>query len=598
MAHPPETTLTPSVAVPSASLSDNRLERSIVFLFFALLAIGTARIVSTYRVFSQTFDEPAHIACGMQWLDRGVYLYEPQHPPLARVSAAIGPYLDGSRSVGRDTFLTEGNEILYGRGTYFRTLSLARLGILPFFWVASVLVWVWSTRISGKWEGLAASLLFTSLPPVLAHAGLATTDMALTACLLGAIYAFTLWLETPTLRQTLFLGLASGAAVLSKFTTFLFLPACAVVLLTAYWFAEKLSGRTILQHARSQIKLLTLAGAVAFLVMWAGYRFSLNPLPRKQTHLMVAKIFGTEGRLHDLANQIVETPIPGTELIRGLRSVYYHARDGHHAYLLGEQRRRGWWYFFPVAVAVKTPIAFLILVGAGVASLLRRSPKRLPWRPWAPFLCAASILSVCLPSTINLGVRHILPMYGLLAVVASVGAASLLQMARRRSAYGFMLLALVLWHSISSALAHPDYLAYFNEAAPKPPESVLVESDLDWGQDLQRLSEKLAELRIPEVTIGYFGSADLARHGLPAVRPLLPDKPATGWIAVSLSAFKIEELRYGEEANNALSAYSWLKRHQPVARIGKSILLYYVPPGAAMKQGPSPALFHSRSELS
>src|SRR5207245_1948412 len=157
-----------------------------------------------------------------------------------------------------------------------------------FFWVASVLVWVWSTRISGKWEGLAASLLFTSLPPVLAHAGLATTDMALTACLLGAIYAFTLWLERPTVRQTLFLGLASGAAVLSKFTTFLFLPACAVVLLTAYWFAEKLSWRTILQHARSQIKLLTLAGVVAFLVIWAGYRFSLNPLPRKQTHLMVA----------------------------------------------------------------------------------------------------------------------------------------------------------------------------------------------------------------------------------------------------------------------------------------------------------------------
>jgi len=189
-------------------------------------------------------------------------------------------------------------------------------------------------------------------------------------------------------------------------------------------------------------------------------------------------------------------------------------------------------------------------------------------------------------------------MYGLLAVVASVGAASLFQMDRRRSDNGFILLALVLWHSISLALAHPDYLAYFNEAAPKPPESVLVESDLDWGQDLQRLSEKLAELRIPEVTIGYFGSADLARHGLPAVRPLLPDKPATGWIAVSLSAFKIEGLRYGEEANNALSAYSWLKRHQPVARIGKSILLYYVPPGAAMKQGPSPALFHSRSELS
>src|SRR5258708_5704748 len=89
------------------------LERRAVVLVVALILLGLIRIISTYTVFSHTSDEPAHIACGMEWLDQHVYRYEPQHPPLTRIMAALGPYLDGARSTGQREFFMEGNEILY-----------------------------------------------------------------------------------------------------------------------------------------------------------------------------------------------------------------------------------------------------------------------------------------------------------------------------------------------------------------------------------------------------------------------------------------------------------------------------------------------------
>ena len=108
-------------------------------LVAACLAVGVARIVATYHVFNQTWDEPAHVAAGMEWLDRGRYPYEPLHPPLARIMEALGPRLAGIRSAGQANVWLEGNAILYAGGRYDRNLALARLGVLPFFLLAAFL---------------------------------------------------------------------------------------------------------------------------------------------------------------------------------------------------------------------------------------------------------------------------------------------------------------------------------------------------------------------------------------------------------------------------------------------------------------------------
>src|SRR5215469_13381434 len=115
-------------------------ERRARWIVLSLVLLGSLRIVSTYDVFNQTWDEPAHIACGMEWLQKGVYEWEPQHPPLARVATALFPYLIGLRSndpppQGRYGKFLDGAAILYSGGHYDRNLALSRLGILPFFWL-------------------------------------------------------------------------------------------------------------------------------------------------------------------------------------------------------------------------------------------------------------------------------------------------------------------------------------------------------------------------------------------------------------------------------------------------------------------------------
>ena len=168
------------------------LERHATFLVAALILFASIRIVATYTVFNHTSDEPAHIACGMEWLDQHVYTWETQHPPLARVAAALGPYLLGIRSQGTPrrgdlSMSLEGTAILYRGHHYDRTLAAARLGELPFFWAACLVVYGWGRRYFGPAVGIAALFLFSFVPTVLAHAGLATTDMALTA-FLGAAF--------------------------------------------------------------------------------------------------------------------------------------------------------------------------------------------------------------------------------------------------------------------------------------------------------------------------------------------------------------------------------------------------------------------------
>ena len=200
LAPPPAEIAMPAGPAPEwIGLAWVRAHPTVVFL--VLLAIATARVVGTYAGYSHTSDELMHVACGMQWLDKGVYQYETQHPPLARVAAALGPYLSGIRSQGQSWPYAEGAKIIYHDQQYDRNLSLARLGIIPFFWIAALVVFVWARRELGDLEGVVAVFLFTFLPPVLAHAGLATTDMALTALLGAAFLTGLIWIEKPTVRE-------------------------------------------------------------------------------------------------------------------------------------------------------------------------------------------------------------------------------------------------------------------------------------------------------------------------------------------------------------------------------------------------------------
>ena len=463
----------------------------------AIVLVALAAIVHTWTVFSQTADEPAHVAAGAEWLS-GTYELDPQHPPLARIFVAIGPLLRGAHYVAAPHWVLSGNAILYGAGDYVATLASARAGTLVFFLLGCWIVFAWTRKLFGDVAAVLALVFFALQPTVLAHAALATTDMAVAATIIAALYAV-------AYARPAVIGLAIAAAVVSKFSAIVFLVG---------GFGVR---RQRLRLESGSVAAALQMAAIAILGILMVYRFDVG------------------------------------DLFRGINDLRAHNAQGHPSYLFGEVRQGGWWYYFPVALWFKSTLPLLVAFALGIR-------KRT-----APLVAAfAVILGIAMLSRISIGVRHVLPLYPLMAIVAAYGVMQL------RKPFA---IAVILAQIASFALAHPDHLAYFNLTAGRDPSRILLDSNLDWGQDLLRLEDACAKHAVESLHIAYFGSADLRRHRLPRLAPLRPFTPTTGWIAISEMHLKDLGAR-----NRPRGAYDWLLRYEPVERVGKSIRLYRVQP--------------------
>ncbi len=566
-----------------------------------VIGIGVARIFSTYREFTQTVDENSDIAAGMQLLQDRVYFMDVKHPPVGRIAVALGPYMEGSRlpKHGGDMFEL-GNVILNSNNNYWHNLALARFGTLPFFVLACVVVWSWSDHLFGKWTALFSLLVFSMIPAVLAHGSLATNDMAGAATLLLALYWFTRWIENPTWLAAARLGLGAGLAAASKFSALLFFPACATALILVLLVADrdflgKLSFRRLAGN-------LFLAFVIAYFTLWAGYLFTMMPIQASRPHTAADRLLGSHPALHHAAVAALETPYPAGNVAAGLKALAGQNKAGQVSYFLGEWRRHGWWYFFPVIFLLKTPVPFLLLVCVGSVFLVRSFGTNPDWRIVAPTLFALAILAVSMTSGINIGLRHILVIYPLLSIVAGHAVVEFWNLFQQPLFARGVVAAACLCLVVSSIRSHPDYLAYFNLFASDRPERIEVDSDLDWGQDLARLSKWLHARGVNEVALSYFGTADLTHADLPNFHELVPYQKVDGWIAISAryrvipSPFVVQAappgmpLYYSVPGNfnkmrPGTGPFSWLNAYQPVQRIGHSIFVYYIPPVAAEPAG-------------
>lgn len=559
-----------------------------------IICIALARIISTYHEFTQTVDEPFHIACGMQLLQQGHYDIELQHPPLARIFVALGPYLAGLRlpnfEGGSEHGTELGNAILNGNINYWHNLALARLGTLPFFVLACAVVWFWANHISGKRAAFFSLLVFSLLPPVLGHSSLATTDMAAAATLCLALYCFALWIENPSWPVTAGLGVGIGLALVSKFSMLLFFPVCAIAMVLLCLATGKGSFREHPFWKLSGKAVVCLA--VACFVIWAGYLFTLAPLEATRPHAMVDRFFQSYPSTHHLLEAILETPVPDGQVPKSIAALADHNRGGHSAFFLGQWRRHGWWYFFPVIFLVKTPLAFLLLSCIGGVFVARSFKGEHDWRRVAPLGCALAIMASSLVSNIDIGLRHLLAIYLPLSIVSGDAASQLLGSIRRPMVSRAVIAGIFIWLAGSSVLAHPDYLAYFNVFAFGRPERIEVDSDLDWGQDLYRLSKWLKLQGVRDVGLSYFGTADLSHADLPNFHELIPYQKESGWVAISAynrtlpSPFFVKRLPniatyYGipwnfDRLKSGEGPFAWLTNYQPVAKIGNSIFVYNI----------------------
>lgn len=555
-----------------------RLALALLILASCVLAAGC------WFLYTNTWDEPEHMAAGLELLDKGHYEYDTEHPPLARVLLAIGPYLAGARSFGTPPpdGTQEGKDILYSGGHYERYLTLARAGTLPFLILLLLSTWLWARRLLPTDLGaLLAVALLISVPPILGHAGLATLDVAAAATTLLALYTLENWLTSGRWEEAVLFGVTSGIAVATKFSAVPFIGLSLVALGLVQGLNSWRVTRGTHEHhpwrvLRSRATGAVLAALAALVPLLAVYAVRSPDVSGVEVRFdwAVNYLLSREGFDHTVGVWLSRIWLPRelTDLVNGVIAVKAHNDAGHRSYLLGQVSLDGWWYFYLVTLAVKTPLPLLVGGPVGLAWLAARGWRTRDGWALAPLVLVLAILAFAsLFSRINIGIRHVLILYPFLAL----GGAYLAWRGWRGLCAGqgrglqltgkALIGALVLWQLSTLWRAYPDYLPYFNETV-REPRAVLVDSDLDWGQDLKRLELRTAALHIQQLHLAYLGTADLAREPLPGWEMLKPRQPVSGWVAISALA----------RTRNP-SDYAWLDAYQPLERIGHSIDLYYIP---------------------
>lgn len=535
-------------------MTETRRNRTLWVAFAVVAIVSVVRVLAIGRVFSATLDEPTHLISGLEYLQGKSYTADPTHPPLARIIEALPLYLRGAVATDNSNDPTaRGNSVLYGGRGYIRNVAAGRAGNALFLAAALLAATWWCRRYSGDAAAVVGLVMFAMLPAMLAHSALITTDAAAVAGVGMAVVALEAWLDTPSNKRALLLGIAIAAGLGSKFS-FLSYFGLAVIAIVISRFAAK-------TLRRPRASTIGIAAATAFLVVWGIYKFDVGTMrPAVDAGAYIA----TKCAPKALGQQAIwfadHVKLPAPLLVDGIGMVKIHNSDGHLAYLFGEMSQFGWWYYFPVILFYKTPLPFLGAFFAGCAAALVWRRRNL----LAPILMLAFWMAALMATHINIGIRHALPLYLPMVVIAAAG---VVELWRRTARARPVLVLAAAWLVANSAMAHPDYLAWFNELAGEHPEQIAVDSNLDWGQDVLRLAREARHIDAP-LHVLYNGTAMLQLHGVTgqAAEAFLP---APGWWALSLSSLEMnEEARRG--------GYRWLNDYH-YRMVGKSIRLYHVP---------------------
>jgi 4-amino-4-deoxy-L-arabinose transferase-like glycosyltransferase len=441
---------------------------------------------------------------------------------------------------------------------------------LPFFLLGAFVVYLWTRDIGGDLAATIAVFLYTTSPTILAFSSIAYTDIVAAATQLTAMFTFYRWLQRPDFRRTIVLGFALGIAFLAKLTTVLFVPA-ATLGIAAVWYARE-------RNKSSRVPFATLrlvaALALAGVVLWAGYRFSLRPL-QEATGINRASMpsfqhFPRPLRATAQALVFRNPRLPAPELLHGVALAWALDKSPSPSYLFGHLKSGGSCYFFLVGLGVKLPLPLLLLLAAAVVVLLRfREASAL-----YPMVALGAVLLVTVHVSYQVGIRHILVAVPLITIVAGLGTGSLLQRENWRSAAAVAVIVLLLWQALESASAQSDFLAYFNQLAGKDPSSVLVTGcDLDCGQDLFRLARELHARNTSECTLLIWSSADITRSDLPK-NGFENSSDVRGCVALSSRAFRLGDVLHHSYGPGY---FSWLDHYQPVAIVGGTLRLYDIP---------------------
>ena len=502
----------------------------------------------------------AHLTAGYSYWLTGDYRLHPENGNLPQRWAAL-PLLasDVTFPHRNDEAWWNSNVWTIGRRFFYESqndlakmLWRSRGMIVLLGMMLGGLVYAWSRRLFGDTGGLVSLTLYALSPTMLANSALVTSDVAAALMFLASLGTFWRTLHKVSPATALASAAAMGLLFVSKMSAVLILPAIAVLLAVRLIAGRPLilasRGTTVIVDRSRQLVVLSGVAAlhivVVLAIIWAFYGFHFATfrqaeLGRDAMHLdLTLESLTSDGGLDSfvrLANQFRLLPEP---YLYGFAFTVEMSK-ARSAFLNGEYGTDGWWSFFPYTFLVKTPLATIAILGAAVgAALLRwrgvsatKSAYESPFRArarralyrTAPLWVFLSIYwATAIFSHINIGHRHILPTYPPMFILC--GAAGYWLQKRTTIAAALILIALC-QHAVESARVYPHYLAYFNQLAGGPGQGYrhLVDSSLDWGQDLPTLKRWLDEEQDPAmrgkpVYLAYFGTGNPEFYGIETLR--------------------------------------------------------------------------------
>ena len=569
---------------------------------------------------SFTFDETTHTAAGYSYLTQKDMRLNPEHPPLLKDLATI-PLLFLNLNFPKDRpswiqaeppqwwaqFDFAFQFLYHSDNNPDQILFWSRMPMILLLIFLGWFLFKWTRELFGP-EGkpsasygasnkaaLLALFLFSFSPTFLAHGRLVTTDVGAATGVFIATYYFLKALKNPDKKNIILAGISFGLAELCKFSVILLIP--LFVFLALVWWLIKLG------NLKQAFKILISVFVIGYLLIGLVYQYHvLNYPPERQARdtefLLASTPFPFLGKILVWAST---KPVfrPLAEYFLGLALVFQRAAGGNTTYFLGEVSAAGWKNYFPVVYSIKESLAFHILTLIAIlysAGLIKKPfwvnlfPRVENWIKFhfSEFAMICFILLywiVSLNSNLNIGVRHLLPVFPFTILLVSATTISWLKQPYSKLKYTIFGV-LILWQAISVISIYPHFLTYFNELVGGPDKGYIytVDSNLDWGQDLKRL-KKWVDINLPagrQVYVDYFGGGNAEYYLKEKYAPWWGTRdpqelPKGSYLAVSATFLQGGRGEPVPGFNQQYGYYRWLDKYKPVTKIGYSIFVYYIP---------------------
>ena len=578
--------------------------KKINILAFALLALFGALAVTSMWDDTANYDERIHLPAGYSYVTQQDMRLNPEHPPLVKDLSGLPlllmninfPYqswgwdtaltVDSSRTPVWQTDVGFGNDLLYYSGNDAQ--NMMRYGRIPIILIGILLGFYVFKFVREQWgdlTGIIALAFYSFSPTFLAHTRLVTTDVAAAAAFFISFYYFHKWFKTPTKRNLIIFGIVLGVSFLAKFSTFLLIPIFGLIIMG--WIFLQARGRKI-STAKKYISGFFLVLVIAYLVVGAVYAYHIWNYPAQKQIMDTTFILSTF-KFKPLVD--VSVWISSQSYLRalgeyflGFLMVLQRSGGGNTTYYLGEVSADGSRSYFPMMYLLKEPLAYILLTLFALFLALKKIIRQKisieffknNFTEFGMLLVLAVYWFFSITSNLNIGVRHILPTIPFIYVLTASQISNWIKNSVKKS---LLVLALFIWASVSVVSVWPSFLAYYNEISGGANRGYMfaVDSNLDWGQDVLRLSQYLEKNNIEEIKLDYFSGAP-AEYYIKTARiiPFNREIPQKGWLAVSASvlqgACKGDKIpcSYNERS------YTWLDQYKPVTKIGYSIFVYKI----------------------